>query len=258
MSNDSVVPADSREGRKVYARIQQALQEMIEGPAFSPGDRIPSERELAEQFSISRMTMRKAITNLVRTGVLERRSTSGTFVASPRVQRPLDRSLQSLSKTIEQGGGAAGSKLLFFEMSRANERVGKCLKIEEDADVVVIRRLRSANGLPFCVETTYLPAGRVPGLIADDLAGNASLYDLLKSRYGIEAAYDEGTISVAPVTLLESELLNLPAASSALLYRAIIYDSSGLPVEYLVSVNHPQRVVFKASTSVEQVNSVTP
>src|SRR5712691_5437078 len=65
-------------GGRVHERAQQHIIEMIEGPDYSAGDRIPSERDLAERYRISRMTMRKAIDKLVAKGLLERRGTSGT------------------------------------------------------------------------------------------------------------------------------------------------------------------------------------
>lgn len=229
----------------VHKRAQQALLEMVEGPEYSAGDRIPSERDLSDRFGIARMTMRKAINNLVRGGVLERRGTAGTFVAAPQVQRPLDGSTSSsISEIVEQSGGKPGSKLLFFESAHANERVAERLALEPGAPLIVIRRLRMANGVPFCVETSYLPAARVPGLVAGDLLGNASLYGLLRARYRIKVGAAESVLSVAPTTAYEAELLGLAADAPAMVHRAVVLDQQGRPIEYVTSVNHPQRVVF--------------
>lgn len=231
----------------VYKKAEQAVLEMVEGPEYSAGDRIPSERDLSERFRISRMTMRKALTNLVRAGVLERRGTSGTFVAVPRVQRPLDGNTSaSISEIVEHGGGKPGSKLLFFESAAANERVAERLGVEPGSPLIVIRRLRTANGVPFCVETSYVPAARVPGLIAGDLLGNASLYGLLKERYGIKVGTAESVLSVAPTTAYEAELLGLAPDAPAMVHRAVVLDQQGRPIEYVTSVNHPQRVVFRS------------
>lgn len=231
----------------VYKQAQQAVLEMVEGPEYSAGDRIPSERDLSDRFRISRMTMRKAITNLVKAGVLERRGTSGTYVAVPRVQRPLDGNTStSLSETVEHGGGKPGSKLLFFESAQASERVAERLRVEPGAPLIVIRRLRTASGVPFCVETSYLPAVRVPGLVAGDLLGNASLYGLLRERYGIKVGTAESVLSVSPTTAYEAELLGLPTDSPAMIHRAVVFDQQERPIEYVTSVNHPQRVVFKS------------
>jgi GntR family transcriptional regulator len=238
-------PMNGEHEKRLYLRAQQSVLEMIEGPGYAAGDKIPSERELSDRLGISRMTMRKAIDNLVKGGILERRSTSGTFVAVPRVERPLNHDSHSISEIIEKAGGRAGSKLLFFESAEANSRVAERLAIRPGASLIVIRRLRTVNDVPFCVETSHLPAERVPGLAAADLLENESLYALLKQRYGIAIGAGESLINVSPATALEAELLGLRPDTPAMIFRSVVRDRQGRPIEYLTSVNHPQRVVFK-------------
>jgi GntR family transcriptional regulator len=235
------------DGLLVYERAQQYVIEMIEGPDFAAGDRIPSERELSERFRISRMTMRKAIDRLVAKGLLERRSTSGTYIPVPVIRRPITGHMFShgISEIVRQCGGVPGSRLLFFEQHEAQPRVAEHLGIKAGDPLIVIRRLRTVNELPFCVETTHLPLARVPGLAADDLFGQQSLYALLAQRYGIEMGSGSGTISVSTATAQEAQLLGLRSDSPALIFRAVVSDRNGKPVEYLTSVNHPQRVVFE-------------
>jgi GntR family transcriptional regulator len=230
----------------VYLKAEQFVLEMIEGPDYSPGDRISSERELSERFGISRMTMRKAIDRLVKQRVLERRGTSGTYISTPVIERPFDDAVShSISEIVERSGGVAGSKLLFFESAQATDRVAERLAITAGARLIVIRRLRTVNDLPFCVETSHLPADRVPGLAADDLLGGQSLYAILKQRYDIDIGAGESTIAVAPATAQEASLLGLRPETPTLMYRSVVYDRQSRPIEYLTSVNHPHLVVFK-------------
>jgi len=232
----------------VYLKAEQFVLEMIEGPDYSPGDRIPSERELSERFGISRMTMRKAIDRLVRQRVLERRGTSGTYIPAPIIERPFDDAVShSISEIVERSGGIPGGKLLFFESAAATERVAERLAIKPGAPLIVIRRLRTVNDLPFCVETSHLPADRVPGLAADDLLGGQSLYGILKERINIDIGTGESTIAVAPATAQEATLLGLRPETPTLIYRSVVLDRQSRPIEYLTSVNHPQLVVFKTA-----------
>ena len=235
------------DGGRLYERAQQHVIEMIEGPDYAAGDRIPSERELAERYRISRMTMRKAIDKLVARGLLERRGTSGTYIPVPVIRRPITGHMFShgISEIVRACGGVPGSRLLFFEQHEAHSRVAERLNIRTGDPLIVIRRLRTVNDLPFCVETTHLPQARVPGLAADDLFGRQSLYALLASRYGIEMGGGHGTISVSAATTQEAELLGLRSDSPALIFRAVANDRQDRPVEYLTSVNHPLRVVFE-------------
>lgn len=234
---------------RVYLRAEQFVLAMVESPDYSPGDRIPSERELSKRFGISRMTMRKAIDRLVKQRVLERRGTSGTYIPAPVIERPFDDALShSISEIVARSGGVAGGKLLFFESGTATERVAERLAIETGTALIVIRRLRTVNGVPFCVETSHLPAERVPGLAADDLLGDRSLYAILKRRFGIDVGASESTVAVAPATVEELSLLGLKPTTPTLMFRSVIYDRHKRPIEYLTSVNHPQLVVFKTES----------
>jgi GntR family transcriptional regulator len=229
----------------VYQAIQQQIREMVAGPDYSPGDRIPSERALAEQFGANRLTVRKAIEGLVAQGLLERNGTSGTRLALPRVTRPVDvQTSLGIARIIQSAGGTPGNKLLHFEQAQATARTAARLAIAEGAELVMFRRLWTVNEAPFCIETSHIPAERVPGLAAEDLVAGQSLYALLKQRYGITTVSAERLISIAYCTEFEARLLAMTPGAACLLLRLVAFDSAGKPVEYVRSLNHPQFVVF--------------
>jgi GntR family transcriptional regulator len=237
---DEAVPA--------YKAIQKFILDLIRGPDYGPGDRIPSERALAEQLGKNRMTVRKAIDGLVAQGLLERNSTSGTRIPMPRVMRPIDaRTSLGITRIIQSGGSVAGNKLLHFEQTRASAQVAEHLQIKEGSEIVMFRRLWTVNDTPCCIETSHIPLGLVPGLAAEDLMAGQSLYGLLRDRYGIGTVTGERQISVAAGSDMEARLLGLPAGSACLLLRLEVYDEQGRPVEYMRSVNHPGLVMFKTS-----------
>jgi GntR family transcriptional regulator len=231
-----------------YKQIQAFLQELISGSDYGPGDRIPSERALADQLGRNRMTVRKAIEGLISTGLLERHSTSGTRIPVPRVARPIDSSF-SLShgfrRIIQAGGGSAGNKLLHFEQANASPKVANQLRIPEGADIVTFRRLWTANECPVCIETTHLPLSLVPDLAAEDLMGGGSLYALLHDRYGVGAIHGEREMGVVNCTEMEGRLLNLAAGTACLSLKLLVQDQTDRPIEFTRSVNHPHLVVFK-------------
>jgi GntR family transcriptional regulator len=232
--------------QKIYVQAQQKLLEMIKGPEFSVGDKIPSERKLSMILKVSRMTIRKAISLLIEDGVLERHGTSGTFLTVPRIYRPIDPQLSySISEIVGSKGDIAGSILLFFELTHANSRLARRLAIEEGEETIVIRRLRTVNKIPFCIETSHIPATLTPELSATDIVNAPSLYTLLKEKYDLEPVHGEGLVSIAKVTHREAELLGMNKKDVALVYRTLVFDKEQRPMEYLVSVNHPQQVIFK-------------
>ncbi len=228
-----------------YMRVQEDVLRRIREGALIAGDRIPAERQLSEELGVSRMTVRQGLDVLVRSGVLARAGTSGTRVADLRVPRLIDtnRSL-SLTEVVARAGAKAGSRLLAFAATRADAEQAAKLGLPQRTRLLSLRRLRTANGQAFCVETSFLPAARVPGLTASDLVENASLYALLAARYGIRTRSRRGEIAAAPIGAEDAELLALAAGTNVLLYRSVIFDEEGRAVEYMISVNHPQRVVF--------------
>lgn len=239
----------------LYRQIEDTLQEMIDGTEYQPGDRIPSERTLAELLGVSRMSVRRAVENLTRRGILERRSTSGTYVRRRQVVRPAGPlHVFSLSQSLRQGGVAPGSQIMEMEHIRAPRRIASRLKIRIGAYTWRIRRLRLADEQPFCIETSLLPDALVPGLDRDALQNGSSLYHLLEKEYNLHASTSQDEWSIAPSTQEEAELLQLPPGTPILLMRSVIYDQHGRPIEYLKSVNHPGRVIFRSHRSIRPFN----
>lgn len=230
----------------LHQQVQASLRGMIERGEYAPGDRIPSERELADELGMSRMTVRRALDDLVRAGILERRSTSGTFVREAAVVRRVGvESTLGLTQLLRAGGAEPGSRLLSFVVRAASSQIAAQLELPVGERVVALRRLRLVDGQPFCIEGSYLPLARVPGLAADDLAGSASLYRLLEERYGIAPGSSDELLGLTRVDADEADLLGLAPGDPALLLRALTRDLDERPIEYLHSINHPERVVFR-------------
>ena len=230
----------------LYRQVRTALQEMVEGAEYEPGDRVPSERELSERLGVSRMTVRRAVEDLIALGLLERRSTSGTYVRKPQIVRSLGGPALSLSQRLREAGGEPGSRLLSFEITPAPRKIAEYLRLGVGQPLVLTRRLRLINDRPLSLESSYLPQTLVPGLAAADLV-DGSLYRLLRERYRIAIGASEDTISLSRATPEEAGLLELQADTPVLLLRAVVSDASGRPIEYLVSVNHPERVSFRVT-----------
>lgn len=237
--------------RPLYQQIERTLKEMVAGEEFNPGERIPSERDLAVQFGVSRMTVRKAVDNLAALGILERDSTSGTRVRHPNVTRGIGpQTTTSISKLLHDSGAESGSRLLFFEESRATKKMAARLNLEVGESLIVIRRLRLVNNKPFCIETSYLPKLLVPRLAAEDLLESASLYSLLETRFSICVETSDQIISVSYATEEEADLLDIKPSEAVLLQRSLVKDQEERPIEYVTSVNHPALVVFRSNGTV--------
>ncbi|MBL8588171.1 MAG: GntR family transcriptional regulator [Methylobacteriaceae bacterium] len=239
-----------RRAEPIYRQVQDYVVNLVSGPDFAPGDRVPSERMLAETLGVNRMTVRKAIDGLVARRLLERNGTSGTRLPLPHVARPIDvRSSLGITRIIRDGGGAPGNRLLHFGEAHASESVARRLDLPIGAELVMFRRLWTVDGDPFCIETSYLPAARFPDLMAEHLVAGQSLYAFLAERYGVAAATTDREISVGAPTDVEARLLQLERNDPILVLRLVARDAQGRPFEYMKSANHPQHVVFRTTAA---------
>ncbi|MEN6298509.1 MAG: GntR family transcriptional regulator [Anaerolineaceae bacterium] len=234
----------------LYYQVEAALKEMIEGVKYSPGDQIPSERELSEMLGVSRMTVRRAVENLIKHGLLERRSTQGTFVRQPEVMRMVGKDFTlGLTQMVLSSGAQPASQLLQFGPMLSTQKIAERLGLMVGEKVIVLRRLRLVNNAPFCIETSYLPEKLIPELKAEDFKSEtSSLYAILRERYDIQATENDETLKISYATADEALHLGMKIGSPVLLMRSVVFDQRGQRIEYVVSVNHPERVIFRSTT----------
>src|SRR2546430_14221676 len=162
---------------------RQRVLELID--RLEVGEAIPPERRLSTDLGVSRLTLRAALDDLVRDGYLERRHGSGTFVSEPKIAQQL--TLTSFSEDMRRRGMTAGSRTIELRQTHAGAAVGRALKVSPDARVVLIRRLRLADGEPMALETLHVPAAPVPDLTPERLKA-ASFYHLIERRHGVPIA----------------------------------------------------------------------
>nr|PZN38214.1 MAG: phosphonate metabolism transcriptional regulator PhnF [Bacillota bacterium] len=225
----------------LYYQIMRWLLEQIEAGHLKAGDRIPSERELTEQFQVSRMTVRQALRELEAQGYLERVQGKGTYVSIPKVEQPL-LALTSFTEDMHRRGMTPGSVLLRAGTIPAGRRCARALGISETEPVVRLERLRLADGKPMALEVTHLPADLCPGILDADLTG--SLYQLLAERYGVVLARATQTLEAVSATGREARLLGVREGAPLLLMERITRDREGRAVEYVRSLYRGDRYRF--------------
>jgi GntR family transcriptional regulator len=168
--------------------VTQRLRQLVS--TREVGAKIPSERDLSDEWGIARMTARKAIEILADEGLLDRRRGSGTYVA----QKPYARTagLSSFTADMLERGLTPTSEVLDFERVRADSSTSARLDIAEGDAVVRFTRLRLADGEPIAAETSWIPAHLVPGMTEEDLSG--SLFETLIDKFKIIPGQASSTI----------------------------------------------------------------
>lgn len=212
--------------RKAWEGVADAIRQ----GGHRPGDRLPPERELAARLDVSRSTLRLALHDLERAGVVVRRPGrgGGTFVAAPKLERDLG-GFAGLSEYIRRQGMTAGARVLGVALAGAGPVIAGALRIAPRDPVIAITRVRLADGEPIALERSRFPAERFPGLAEQALGG--SLYELLHERYG-EAPH-RAVERIEPVAADEetAALLGVGPGTPLLAVERVAFNAAGDPIE---------------------------
>lgn len=221
----------------LYRQLSGRIISRIQQGELKPGEQIPSEREMAELFGVSRTTARLAIDDLVSGGVVYREQGKGTFVAEPRMSSVMG--FTSFSEDMRARGHEPRSRILAQELVTADERLRKELKLGPDEKAIYLRRLRLADERPVAIQTAYLPQAMFPELQSMALA-DRSLFSILRSEYYIYPAWTEAAMEAAAATEEQAELLNLAPADPVLVVRGLTYTETFEIVESVETVYRGQ------------------
>jgi GntR family transcriptional regulator len=215
---------------------RERVLELIE--TLEIGQAIPSERQLSVDLGVSRLTVRAALDELVREGYLSRRRGAGTFVSEPKVAKGM--TMSSFSEDMRGRGLEPGSRTLDFRVVPAGARLGRILHVSPSEPVLAVKRLRLADGDPMAIELLHVRQSLLPDLTAGDLE-QASFYELLADRYGIEIVGGSQAVEPTVTNEEESEVLGVPLHSPALLFERVTRSPDDEVVEFTVSVYRGDR-----------------
>lgn len=219
------VEIDIKSQLPLHVKIKDCLKgEILQG---NFDGKIPSERELMDIFSVSRTTVREAVSALVREGVVEKKHGKGTFVSLRQVQQQWLGNISTFSETIERAGMKPGAKLL----SSGIKSYPQCIADKFGGqEFYVIKRLRFANDKIMAVERKSYEVGIGLKLANYDL-NKANIYKLLESSLGITPWTAEEIITSNIPTKEDAALLGIPKTSSVLVIERSTWDPEGVLIE---------------------------
>ncbi len=194
---------------------------------MSPSQPLQTERELAERFGVSRMTVRQALNSLRDDGVISSVRGVGTFVSKPRLSKAP--ALTSFSEDLASRGYTPSTTVISTSLDEASTDVAIDLGIPMGAKVYRIERVRLADGVPLCYEEVFLHAERFPGLLDHDLA--RSLYQTMEESYGVSLRRGTQTVRAVNLSRYHADLLETDEGAAALLMKRITTDERGKIIE---------------------------
>ena len=214
----------------LHHQVYLDLVSALDSNEWRPGDRLPAERELAERYGCSLITVRRALSELAREQRIERTRGRGTFVLHPRLDLNFGGNRGFADEMLTRGLDPA-TRLIAARPESAGEAVAAALDLELGSPTLYLERLRLAGGEPLLLEQVHLPAERFPGLLASDLEHN-SLYDLLVERYGTRIVRAREALEPVLLRTREAGLLDQAPGRPALLVEGIAYAADGRPIEF--------------------------
>jgi GntR family transcriptional regulator len=232
-----------------HVRIASWLEGLIVSGTLKPGDKLPSEVEIANVLGVSRMTLRQALSSIEAKGLIDRRRGrfGGNFVAAPRLEFD-HASLPGFTEQMRRIHVEAGAQVLSATTRRPTADVRQRLGLKRGDQVHEILRARSANGEPIVLEEAYLPAAIFPGLLSADLTG--SLYSIMREYDASPFAADE-EIEATPATEQQAEILGIPAGGPLLMITRTSFAENGIPVEFSRDYHRADRARIRIKSRVD-------
>lgn len=208
--------------KPLYTRIQEYIAELILSGKLKPESKIQSEREFSEDLGVSRMTVRKALTELVNEGLLERKHGSGTYVAKPKINYESSE-MVNYALAMEQRNIATTTQLLEFSEIIASRRLAETLQIEIGDPIYHLVLLRFANRVPVILERGYFPRSCCPAMEDWDLEKTSTI-DLLTGAYGIQLGRTSQLVEAVAASDIVAQQLRIDEGFPLLMLSRVIYS----------------------------------
>jgi GntR family transcriptional regulator len=215
-----------------YYQLSNILRQKIEEGAWQPHEPIPSERQLEEQYILSRPTIRQAIELLVRQGFLYRVHGKGTFVSPPKLQKGI-LELTSFSEDMRNRGLKPGQVFLDFGFVDPPAQVRKQLELPTGRQVLRIKRVRTGNGEPIGIQDSYLALSPGQEITQAEVEERGSIYNILQEKFGIFPSEADETLEVTLASAEEAALLEIPPGSPLLLNERTLWSQNRQAVEFV-------------------------
>lgn len=232
--------SEQKRSSPVYLGVADDMAQTIKSELLRAGARLPSQKDLAERYGVSRHVIRKAMDLLERRGALAGRQGSGTYVRGKLVDYQITARTR-YNDNVRKLDEASSFKLLELQMRRAPVEMARALAMPRHSRVFDLYILRWTGRDPLCLARHYFSADRFADL-AEHLPAATGIGDLLRRMGTPDFRRSSSTISARQPTRVEAQLLQIPHDSPVIVLEGRNVDLSGIPVELSTSVWPAQRI----------------
>lgn len=229
----------------LYEQLCNAIKEKIQTGEYKPGDRIPSEEQLAKMYGISRITVRSGIEHLVKENLLVKKHGKGTFVSLP-VHVESTSAGGSFTKSCILTGKVPSTEILERGYVKAGKEVAKGLNVEEGSEVIRIIRLRLMNDVPSILEIDYFREEH-QFMLNEDLE-KKSLLEVIREETGVSALQFEDIFDVTHAQTFQAKYLKIPLTTALLLVRQSVIAQANQIIYYNEQYIYPERYKYAVRT----------
>lgn len=240
-----MIVLDTNTSKPLYEQIKEYILRQIQSGVYVQGQRIPSERSLSETLQVNRLTVKKAIDELVLAGHLSVQIGKGTYVNQRKFDLQLE-TLTSFTEEMTRRGQRTSSKVISAGMQPVSTLDARVLCISPGEPVVSLVRLRLADDIPMAIERTQLVAAYCPGILDHHDFSRDSLYDALMRDYGVQLTRAEQSIEARRATAEETRLLEIAPEDPILEMTRLTFSATGQRIEYAKSAYCGMRYKFQA------------
>ena len=231
----------------LYIKFQDIIMKKIEAGEYLPGEKLPSERVLAEIYGVNRMTVKSAVNALVAKGYLYRLQGKGTFAQKKDFRRLNlgllnDSGNTGITAKVKSQGVKISNKILTRGILSGSRYFSSRLQIGLEDSVYSLHRIRYGNEEPIAVEYTYVPYRYFPGIEQIDFK-NVSLYDYMDSRGRMPISFEQ-KFQIIEVPKKEAKYLELEQGQVVYYFEVTGIDESNTVVEYTESFTRTDKAEF--------------
>ncbi|MGX7419795.1 GntR family transcriptional regulator, LSA1692 subfamily [Carnobacterium gallinarum] len=226
----------------IYLEVSDQIRSRISDGTYSSAQKLPSEYELAKEYAVSRLTVRKAIDELIKQDILIKYKGKGTYIMTQQKIQSGRGGLQGFTEAAKAYGLSSETKVIEFKkIKNIPEEVQKTLELETGQEVYHIKRLRIANQEPMTVEDMYIAKKYLP-TITKKMAVE-SLFHLIEKEIAI--AYSHQEVEAILVDEAMGQLLQIDVGQPMLLVHSVTFSVTGIPILYDTSYYRADKYTFK-------------